>query len=834
MKKVIKYFIYILKGLIIVSIITIFGVCGGALGLFIGIIKNAPDLAEINLKPTTYYTSFIYDQNDKEMDRLSSGENRIYATLDQIPLHLQQAVIAIEDERFYEHEGIDIKGIFRALATNLTTGEFSEGASTITQQLIKNNVLTSEKKLTRKIQEQYLAIQFEKVYTEAYGSKGAKNLILEYYLNTMPLGRGNNGVQAAANRYFNKDVSELTLAESVVLACITQAPTRYDPISNPENNKEKSTRILVKMVEQGYITETEKQVAQLEDPYQLIQEANQEYITESSHSYFVDAVIEEVLLDLQIEKGMSQVEANNLLFGGGVQIYTTFDPSIQSIVDQYISDDTLYPTKAYELKVAYSVTVEREDGSTAHLYAEGIVKSEEEIAQFQVQQKKIWEITEKDKIVAEKLHKMPQPQSAFIIMDHTTGQVKSLSGGRGEKTGDRTFNRATQAKRQPGSVFKVISTYAPALDMGLLSPGTLLIDEPITLNLPSGPYSPNNWDFTYRGPVSVRQAIWHSINTVTVKTLEKVGIDTAYDYLLKFGFTTLSEADKVYALALGGLSEGVTPIELNAAMGVIANGGTYIEPTLYTKIVDREGNVILEKTPKTHRAISEATASMLTDMMEEVIKRGTGGSLNTTFKGMPLAGKTGTTSDDKDFLFSGFTPYYTATIWLGHDQPKPVIATGREHLKIWGSIMNEIHQGLPYRDFSYTTTGYIETSICAVSSKIPTEWCKQVADNKIVTDYFLKQEVPTQACDQHVASQVCSVSGKLANEYCPPNEVEVQVGEQLYTEAVQQDNLCTIHREEPIGTQEKEEGQDITSEENTNLGEILDAETENDFFIPQG
>ena len=836
-RKKYKRKVKLLRIIISTLIIGIFAVCGAAFGILVGVIRSAPDLSGLQLKPTTNYTSFIYDQNNAEMDRLSSGENRIYATLDQIPLHLQHAVIATEDERFYEHKGIDIKGIVRAIVANLTSGEFSEGASTITQQLIKNNILTSEKKIIRKLQEQYLAIQFEKLYEEAYGDKGAKDLILEYYLNTMPLGRGTNGVQAAANRYFNKDVSDLTLAESVVLACITQAPTRYDPIINPKNNYEKSERILAKMVEQGYISEEDRQVALAENPYELTQEVNQNHAEASTHSYFVDAVIEEVIGDLQSEKGMSSTEANNLLFGGGVKIYTTFDPKIQNTVDQYVSDDSLYPSKAYELKLAYSVTVKKADGSTANLYAEGIVQSEEEIEKFKLAKHKAWGLTSADKIEAENLFKIPQPQSAFVIMDHRTGQVKALSGGRGDKEGDRTFNRATQAKRQPGSVFKVLSTYAPALDTGLLSPGTLLIDEPVTLDLPSGPYSPKNWDLKYRGPVSVRQAIWHSINSVTVKTLKEVGINTAYDYLQRFGFTTLSEGDKGYALALGGLSEGVTPLELNAAMAAIANGGTYVEPVLYTKVLDRDGNVILEKKPKTHRVISEATATLLTDMMEDVIKKGTGGSITRTFSGLPVAGKTGTTNDDKDFLFTGYTPYYTATIWLGHDQPKRVAATGREHLKIWGKIMNDIHEDLPYKDFDKVTTGYVKASICTLSGKVPTELCKLDPNHTVTTDYFLKNEVSSEPCDRHIKVQVCTVSGKIANEYCPLETVETKVIVDSKEEEINAEEVCPIHTdpiisEEPIMPEEPITPEEpIIPEEPTTTD---DPNEQDDFFIPQG
>ncbi|MEG1828713.1 MAG: PBP1A family penicillin-binding protein [Cellulosilyticaceae bacterium] len=793
-KKKKKTKITIFRILLVSFIIAIFAVFGAGLGLFIGVIKSAPDVSELELKPTTDYTSFIFDENGEEMDRLSGGENRIYATLDQIPLHLQQAVVAIEDERFYEHNGIDIKGILRAIVKNFSTGELTEGASTITQQLIKNNILTTEKKFTRKIQEQYLAIQFEKVYAQEYGQKGAKDLILEYYLNTMPLGRGTNGVQAAANRYFNKNVSELTLGESVVLACITQAPTKYDPISNPENNYEKSERILIKMVEQGYITEEEKNVALIEDPYKNIQAANQKHTEKANHSYFVDALIDSVIDDLQAEKGMTLPQANNLLFGGGVSIYTTFNPAMQESVDNYMSDDSLFPNNAYELKLNYSVTVKKADGTIINRGGEGIVKSEDEVEAFKQSKLTDWGITAADTIQTQNLFRIPQPQAAFVVTDHTNGHVKALSGGRGDKEGDRTFNRATQAKRQPGSTFKVLAAYAPALDMGLLAPGSVIIDEPLTIELPGDDYSPRNWNSKFIGPTTVRKAIWNSMNVVAVKTTNMVGIENAFNYLLNFGFTTLLPTDKVHSLPLGGLTEGVTPMELNAAYAAIANGGTYIEPILYTKIVDRDGNIILENTPESHSVISESTASMLTDMMEGVINvsSSTGYGLNNTFKGMSVAGKTGTTSDDKDLLFSGYTPYYTATIWMGHDEPKRLAASGREHINIWGSIMNEIHDELPPKDFVKVTTGYVKASVCAASGKAPTSLCKLDPNHSITTDYFHKGDVISTPCDVHVEQRVCITSGKIAGEYCPADAVVTSI---ISKNSSQGNSLCDVHTE---------------------------------------
>lgn len=782
-KKTKKAKVTTFRVVIIALIIGIFAIVGSGLGIVFGIIKSAPDISTLELKPTTDYTSFVYDENGVEIDRLSSGENRIYAKLDQIPKHLQDAVVAIEDARFWKHNGIDLIGIMRAIVTNLKAGEIVEGASTITQQVIKNNALTSDQTFVRKIQEQYLALQFDALYE--------KELILEYYLNTMPLGHGTNGVQAAANRYFGKDVSELTLAESVVIAGITQAPTRYSPIRNPEKNFEKAKLILSYMVEQGYITEEERQQALQEDPYKNIQEVNQQYEEKSTHSYFVDAVIEQVISDLQTKKGMTVTQANNLLFGGGVEIYTTLNQDMQKIVDEKMADDSLFPATR-EYIINYSGTIVKADGTSVNRGAEGILKSdsEEDIENFKQAKHEEWGMVEGDKITNTSVQLIPQAQAAFVISDQHNGHVKALSGGRGEKYGDRTFNRATQAKRQPGSTFKILASYAPTLDTGVLSPGSIIVDEPYTV----GNYSPKNWRSYYKGPTTVREGIWDSMNILAVKAMNMVGIDTAYNYLLNFGFTTLSDQDKVYSLPLGGLTDGVTALELNAAYAAIANQGTYTKPILYTQVLDRDKQVILDNSvPETHTVIKASTASMLTNMMEDVITIGTGGKASIGSK-IPVAGKTGTTSDNKDFLFAGYTPYYTATVWMGYDRPKDFNARGA-HLNLWSSIMSEIHENLPKKDFELITTGYTKTSICAASGKIPTELCKLDPEHKIVSDYFQKNHAPSEYCDVHVEEKVCTVSGKIATEFCPEDTVTTRVITRTSGGNVKPEDLCDVHTE---------------------------------------
>ncbi len=793
----------------IVIILAVFAVVGAGLGVVLGIINTAPDISQASIKPTTDFISFVYDKNGNEMDRLSGGENRIYASLDQMPDNLQKAFIATEDERFYDHNGIDIRGIFRAIAANLKSGRSSEGASTITQQLVKINVLKdSEKKYTRKIQEQYLALQFDKLYK--------KDLILESYLNTVPLGHGENGVQAAANRYFNKDVSDLTLSESVVISCITQNPTFYSPISKPENNRKKSETILRKMHEQGYITAMEKQEALDDDPYARIAKVNQQFIAKASHNYFVDQVVEDLIKDLQISQGISATQATNMIYGGGLHIYTTFDPEAQAIVDKHMDNEDLFPTESSELKVSYSVSVKKADGKTQHYGGDGIIKNESAAENFKLSKEADWGISSDDTVLKRTLFRIPQPQAAITIMDHTNGHVRAISGGRGDKLGDRTFNRATQAKRQPGSVFKVLAAYAPGIDLGLMSPGTIIVDEPFTWETPGGkPYSPKNWYAGFRGSQTVRVAIRDSMNVSAVKALQTIGIETAYDYLTQFGFTTLTPQDKTRSLSLGGV-DGVTPLELTAAFSTIANDGVYNQPIFYTKVLDQDNNLLLENDQDSHMVLKESTAYMLTDMMQDVVTSGTARRISNTFKGMPIAGKTGTTSKNNDLLFSGYTPYYAATIWMGHDTPKPLTFGSSYPLDLWAVIMRDLHENLPSKDFPLPP-GLTEATICGISGKLATDLCRQDHNGSTVTtDFFLKEDLPTEFCDLHVHENICTISGKIANNYCPEDAVKYTVtvkNKDADGEDATSNGICDVHNEETYLQQQEAEREKAEEEE---------------------
>lgn len=783
--------------IIITLIITVFAAVGAGLGIFIGIIKSAPDPSTIDISPQGNYTSFVYDAAGNRMDSFEPAENREYVELKDIPDYLQKAVIVTEDERFYEHNGIDIRGIFRALVENFKTGEATQGASTITQQLVKNTTGEKDKTIKRKIQEQYLAVKFEELYS--------KDTILEYYLNTMALGRGVMGVRTASKRYFGKDVQDLSIAESAVIAGITQNPSLYDPISKPENNWDKATTILNKLNEQGYITTAEYEAALKENPYENILAVHQEFLDKEPHSYFVDALFNQLVEDLEA-LGHTEEAAKKMIYGGGLEIYSTLDKNMQRIADTHIQDESLYPSHLYKIQLDYSVSGTDSNGEKfQHQVYNVILDSEDDIEAFKQKQLQEWGVTEEDEYI-EGLIKQPQPQASFVLMDYRTGQVKALSGGRGEKS-NLSFNYATQAKRQPGSTFKVLAAYAPAIDLGLLSPGSVISNDKVSYPRTNNePYVPENWDKKYGGSFTVREAIANSMNVIAVKTtVDIVGIEEAFDYLNSFGFTTLQESDKGYSLSLGGLTEGVTPLELNAAYGAIANDGVYVKPIFYTKVKDREGRVLIDNTNEavvsnSRAVIKQSTARMLTDMMTTVVDGPgphTGSRVRSYFKNMPIAGKTGTTTKDKDLVFAGYTPYYVGTIWTGYSIPKPLNSANNYHLVLWSKIMNDIHENLEYKSFpevEMTNTGVSEMKICTLSGKLATALCEKDHEHGVKYEFFTSGQRPTEYCDLHVEVEICSESGKIANEFCPKELVKKEFRVRNSSDApIAEGEMCDIH-----------------------------------------
>lgn len=728
------------------------------------IIDNTPEVSADDILPKGFTTSIV-DANGTVIETLKdSDSNRVYRTYDEITANsdfLPHAFVAIEDERFYEHNGIDLQGIIRAGLVGITNGfNFSEGASTLTQQLIKNNVFPnfvnedSYDRVERKIQEQYLALQIEK--------EMSKEEILEAYMNTINLGQGCLGVQTASTRYFNKDVADLTLSECAVIAAISQNPTGYDPVVYPESNAKRRKIVLSNMLEQGYIDQAQYDEALADSVYDRILQTAAVTDDSTPYSYFTDALIEDVIEDLIDEKGYTQTQAYNLLYSGGLTIKSTQDLSIQQICEEEVANESNYPIAEYGLE--YALTIHRADGSAENYSKEmlasyltsvtgdsnPLVFSSEEEARAAVESYKstLGIDTEAGDFVDENLNITLQPQVSVVVMDQYTGQVKAIVGGRGTKTTSLSLNRATSTTRQPGSCFKILSTYAPGLNECGMTLATTIMDEPY--KYASG-QQVNNWDGQYIGATRVRYAIEHSMNVCAVRTLtETVGLEKGYEYLENFGFTTLVNDDPDYpgmsdisqSTALGGITRGITNLEMTAAYAAIANGGTYTEPTLYTEILDHDGNVLISNTdPATHEVIKEATAYLLTSAMQDVINQGTGTTAR--LSNMPAAGKTGTTENSTDLWLSAYTPYYTASVWGGYDENKHMDSISQSwHMTIWKNIMERVHSNLAYKDFEIPST-VVQRTICTETGKLAVSSCPTL------TEYFDKDNVPTQSCSGH-------------------------------------------------------------------------------------
>lgn len=712
---------------------------GGVGYLIKSVIDNAPNITPENVKPTEY-TTFVVDQNGNEIDRfIQSGSNRVYKTNEEIPQYLRDAFVAIEDERFYNHNGIDLKGIVRAGVVTITSmGKRTEGASTITQQLIKNTVFPDfvneegwVEKFERKFQEQYLALEIEKQMT--------KEQILENYMNTINLGQSTLGVQAASMRYFGKDVSELTLSECATIAGITQNPGTYNPITNPDKNRERRTKVLGNMLDQGFITQEEYDQAMADDVYARIQTVNQEQDSNPT-SYFIDALAEQVLEDLQKEPlNYTEAQAHNALYSGGLKIYATQDAAIQSIVDEEINDASNYPSRV-EVGVSYALTVTRADGtqdnySGGHLKKFGLEKygdkqgrlfKTEEAAQKRIEEFKASVAQEGDLRYDENIEFTPQPQASIVVMDQKTGHVKAISGGRGTKKSSRSLNRATESKQQPGSAFKIVGVYAAALDAGGQSLGTVTKDEPMTV----GKKTFKNAYRGFKGNVTMRTAIEDSVNISALKTWQNVTPELCMEYIQKLGIDSIvtveegknrddKKNDQNLSTALGGLTDGALNIEMAGAYAAIANGGVYNRPVYYTKIEDHDGNVLIDNSGESKTVLRESTAFLLTSAMEDVITKGTG--YQARLSNMAAAGKTGTTTDRWDIWFCGYTPYYTCTVWVGYDDNKE-LPSGNYNQKLWKAVMTKIHDGFPYKDFEMPDT-VKKMKCCSISGKVASSTC---------------------------------------------------------------------------------------------------------------
>ena len=803
--------------------------------------------------------STLYDRDGHAVESLiKSGSNRDPVAYSAVPQDLIDAFVAIEDERFWTHEGVDIRGVLRSMASLLLRGSINGGASTITQQLIKNNVFSggSEKgwgaRFIRKFQEQYLAIKLEK--------EVPKEEILISYLNSINLGQNSLGVQVASQRYFGKDVGDLTLSECACIAGITQNPYRYNPIRFPENNAVRRKSVLDHMLDQEKITQAEYDSAMADTAalYERIA-ANNLRIRENSstYTYFTDAVINQVLYDLQTELGYSEADAYTMLYSGGLNIYTTMDSRIQAVLDEEVNDPANYPADGFKWSFTCQIMTESADGSTK-TYTENQIKKEyqlndlvfetrDEIDALIAQFKK--DLAAGGSLVAdEKVYYTLQPQLSAVVIDQRTGQVLAICGGRGEKSVSRSFNRAIDTYRSPGSTFKVLSTFAPGLDSRDITLASWQNDLPFTYE----GYTMRNWwgNNLWLGRCNARMAMVYSMNIVSANFMvNEIGIERAFDTLEQFGFTTLVRSEtignKVYtdlgpALCLGSLTKGVNLLELTDAYAALANSGTYIEQTFYTKITDHSGNTLLDREQETHRVVEPSTAwllgSAMADSMIDQKVKGTWVYSNSPAaaldRGMPAAGKSGTATDNtgkgRDFWFIGYTNYYTMGVWTGFDDGSITltgnITVDNYQKKVWKNVMDRIHADKEVVPF-IQPGNIVSASVCPLCGKLAvTGLCDRDTTNPPYIEYFAMGTEPTERCDCHVLIRMCSETGCEAGSWCPGTYIRLYYSipgtetatvdsPRIYAYGVSP-KLCTKHTEPERKPEETEaETTEASSEE---------------------
>ena len=738
------------------------------LGAFTGIIQTAPQISLDAVSPQ-WYQSYIYDSNGNKVETLvASGSNRIEASISDMPQHLIDAFIAIEDSRFYYHNGIDPIGIVRAAYSTIKSGfKETQGGSTITQQLIKNNVFSAESEnglidtFKRKFQEQYLALILEQNVD--------KDTILQNYLNTINLGNNNLGVQAAAQNYFNKDVSELTISESAVIAATTSNPYRYNPVRFPDNNKERRAIVLRNMLEQELITQQEYDEALADNVYDRIMNVKNTSTGSTAYSYYTDALISQLMEDLMNLKGYTQTQAYNLVYRGGLQIYSCQDSELQKYAESAVNNPDYYSGR-YDFTLRYRLQVKDKDGEF-HSYTENsilnfyqstlgmsgfsLMFSTESEAQEAISTFKTYILKETGGTVVDGTENIAytlEPQASFVLIEQSTGYVKALVGGRGDKTHSLVLNRATDSTRSPGSSFKLLTVYSPALDTAGMTLATVYDDVP------------------YLYSTGKLEAITVSRNVPAVKIITDISPELGYSYALSYGISTLTAEEQHYqAIALGGITNGATNYEMTSAYAAIANYGVYNEPKLYTKVLDHDGNILLDNSvSNSHRVIKESTAWLLDSALRSVVTD------NLTYlmsDNMYYAGKSGTSQLNTDKWFIGFSPYYTAGIWIGNDDSTPVNTAyyTMTHLNIWKDIMEHAHEDLEYTEFQ-KPYNIVEAEVCAESGKlaIPGLCDSDPRGSQVITEYFEDGTVPTEVCDVHIQVTMCKASDKIANENCPP------------------------------------------------------------------
>lgn len=664
-------------------------------------------------------TSVVYAMNEKgeweEYHRIHGAENRLWVSIDKMPKHLINAFIAIEDETFYEHSGINWKRTLGAVSNLIFKFDETEfGGSTITQQLIKNVTSDKDKSAIRKIREIIRAMIIEK--------KLNKTQILEAYLNTIALGNGICGVQVAANYYFNKDVSELDLSESATIAAITKNPSRYNPVTGMEANKERRKLVLKKMLEWDYITPSE--MLSVYDVKINIDDTQKDTFEGEINDYFIDTLIEQVIADLMEEYDCSEEIASSMVYNGGYKIYSTVNPKIQKSME-----------KVYE-------NVDR------YFYLKG------------------------KNLQGERVH----AQSGMTIMDYS-GHIVGIVGGAGEKTVNRGLNRAYSIPQQPGSTMKPIGVYALAIENDLIHYSSKVEDKPIPHYTPEGKPGPKEWYGYYKGTMTIDYAIRKSANTIPVILLQELGVDLSFDFLTKkLGMKHLTDVDKnLSSLALGGCHYGITPTESAAAYAIFGNQGKYYKPTTYSKIERINGEVVLKYKDKGKQVISPATATIMNHLLQGVVygSEGTGGAIAGFNSRMKAYAKTGTSSESCDLWMVAGSPYYVGSVWYGFDKRQTVNSTSAA-ATIWRDVMRDVHRNLKAKSFedsedvvkkasgyykkgttpdNYTLIGGEESSSSAVSSTVSSQ-VSSVVSTTNSSDTTTTSSVVSSQNSSSVASSV--------------------------------------------------------------------------------
>lgn len=714
---------------------------GAIAGIAKGYVETAPTLNLAALDEQAQ-TSFIYDANGSLITEYKGVENRVMVSIAAMPKYLQNAFVAVEDSRFYTHSGVDLKRIVGAFVANLTSSS-TQGGSTITQQLIKNTLLSSEQSYKRKIQEAYLALQLEQTYT--------KDEILECYLNTIWLGENYYGVQVAAQGYFGKGLGELTLRECAMLAGVCNSPYYYNPRRNfytrekegvdyPKITNDRTDYVLRCMYENQFITYEQYQEALNPLTANVLQQSP---ISTGMYDYphYVEYGIREAVGILLEINNLEDTSANraameNKLRTGGYRIQLAIDVEIQQLLEDTIANWTKYPS----LRDPADKVMRTSNGDGT--YTETI-----------------------------------EPQAAAVVLDYRTGEIKAMVGSRTTPTAQKTLNRATDMKMPVGSAIKPISVYAPAIEMGG-SPASIVYNMPLPISGWKDANGSDTWPRNYGGsnyvgPETLREAMRNSHNTAAAQTLmTMVGVSNSVQYLNLLGVDNDHIDATPFGLSLG--SSGITPLQMTVAYGVLANGGVYQEPISVLGISDSEGRVVWDghANQERRRVFSSATSYMVVDMLKDVVSSGTGTSAK--IKGQTVAGKTGTNSDQKGVFFAGATGYYASALWVGHDNYKALASSSTGSgaaAPLWQSYMSKIHtaKGLSNKDIldgSPSDYGLVKVTTCAVSGQLATEACYQDTTYGVVTDYWAQSSQPTMYCQLHAAQNICLDSGELAGPYC--------------------------------------------------------------------